>query len=306
MSDQSSFSSSSNPSSSSSSSSLSMSSVPFPLSFHSSSFSSRSTSALEAVIDAALLLSPYDSMEYAVRVNHDQQLQHEMLMQQQQLQQHGGGGAESLSGIDPELMKRLLVQYHEKATKARGQKKSKRVRSPKENKHGRWSPEEDMRLAEIVPKVGVHSWVEIAGMLTIAMNKNHGQDLHGPQRSCKQCRQRWTNFLDPSVRHTQWTKEEDEKIMEMVKQFGHKWSDISRQLNGRSELLVKNRWYSSVRKIAELEGGLLVPMEGTNYALLGDNIGNEDDGDAVEGDEDEEEEEEIEPSDRASKTRKQN
>jgi hypothetical protein len=85
MSDQSSFSSSSNPSSSSSSSSLSTSSVPFPLSFHSSSFSSRSTSALEAVIDAALLLSPYDSMEYAVRVNHDQQLQHEMLMQQQQL-----------------------------------------------------------------------------------------------------------------------------------------------------------------------------------------------------------------------------
>jgi len=291
----------------SSSSSLSMSSVPFPLSIHSSS--SRSTSALEAVIDAALLLSPYDSMEYAVRVNHDQQLQQEMLMQQQQLQQHGGGGAESLSGIDPELMKRLLVQYHEKATKARGQKKSKRVRSTKENKHGRWSPEEDMRLAEIVPKVGVHSWVEIAGMLTDSMNKNHGQDLHGPKRSCKQCRQRWTNFLDPSVRHTQWTKEEDEKIMEMVKQFGHKWSDISRQLNGRSELLVKNRWYSSVRKIAELEGGLLVPIEGTNYALLSDNIGNEDDGDAVEGeegDEDEEEEEEFEPSVRASKTRKQN
>ena len=145
----------------------------------------------------------------------------------------------------------MLFQYQYKPTGIRGNRKPKRERSPqKESKHGRWSSEEDIRLSEIIPRLGTQSWVDIAKELVDAMKTHHGQDPKGPQRTCKQCRQRWTNFLDPTVRRAQWTKEEDDKILEMVKLYGHKWSDISRQLSGRSEALVKNRWYSSVRKLA--------------------------------------------------------
>jgi myb proto-oncogene protein len=236
----------------------------------SSTYPRRTTSALEAVIDAALLLDPHDSMEYAAQLT-QQELQDEILLQQQhqqlrrQLHQQQGeraveaedndGNEDAGEAMPPaarvESDPQMLFQYQYKPTGIRGPKRSKRDRSPhKESKHGRWSTEEDMRLSEIIPRLGTQSWVDIAKELVDSMKKNHGQDPKGPQRTCKQCRQRWTNFLDPSVRRAQWTKEEDDKILEMVKLYGHKWSDISRQLNGRSEALVKNRWYSSVRKLA--------------------------------------------------------
>ena len=241
----------------------------------SSSFPRRSTSALEAVIDAALLLDPHDSMEYAVQITHQEQLQQEILLQQQQqlrrhLQQQRGGSSSASGGgggedEDEEAMPinesdtHMLFQYAYKPTGIRGNRKPKRERSPqKESKHGRWSSEEDIRLSEIIPRLGTQSWVDIAKELVDAMKTHHGQDPKGPQRTCKQCRQRWTNFLDPTVRRAHWTKEEDDKILEMVKLYGHKWSDISRQLNGRSEALVKNRWYSSVRKLAGINPGDLM------------------------------------------------
>ena len=69
-----------------------------------------------------------------------------------------------------------------------------------------------------------------------------------PGRVGKQCRERWFNHLDPSVKKGEWTPEEDDIVFEMQKQRGNKWSEIARLVPGRSENAVKNRWNSSARK----------------------------------------------------------
>ena len=63
-----------------------------------------------------------------------------------------------------------------------------------------------------------------------------------------QCRERWFNHLAPSVKKGEWTEEEDRLIMAAVKKHGTKWSVIVKDLPGRSDNAIKNRYYSAVRK----------------------------------------------------------
>lgn len=61
-------------------------------------------------------------------------------------------------------------------------------------------------------------------------------------RSCKQCRERWINHLDPTVKKGDWTLEEDEILLRVGKQFPSKWAKIARHIQGRTENTVKVRW----------------------------------------------------------------
>ena len=47
-----------------------------------------------------------------------------------------------------------------------------------------------------------------------------------------------------------WTEEEDRSLFKLYKTFGSKWSAIAKELEGRSENEVKNRFYSTLRRIA--------------------------------------------------------
>ena len=68
------------------------------------------------------------------------------------------------------------------------------------------------------------------------------------QRSAKQCRERWTLSLDPSISTAPWTAVEDTKLMEAQAKLGNKWSKISSLLKGRTENNVKNRFNSLKRR----------------------------------------------------------
>jgi hypothetical protein len=98
-----------------------------------------------------------------------------------------------------------------------------------------WTVPEDAQLRDLVKLHGEHSWTKIAESL--------------PGRVGKQCRDRWTNHLSPQLDKNKWTPELDAVLFDAVERMGKQWAEISRTvLPGRSDLSIKNRYYSTERK----------------------------------------------------------
>ena len=100
---------------------------------------------------------------------------------------------------------------------------------------GPWSTNEDKLLREWVEQEGATKWSACASRI--------------PGRSGKQCRERWHNTLNPDVKKGEWTPEEDKVIFELQGSIGPKWTEIAKHLPGRTENSIKNRFYSTVRRM---------------------------------------------------------
>ena len=70
-----------------------------------------------------------------------------------------------------------------------------------------------------------------------------------------QCRQRWHELKSPTAKvfvdngPGNWSEKEDWQVATLNHSFGKKWTDIARKMPGRTDLMVKNRFYSCLRKI---------------------------------------------------------
>jgi hypothetical protein len=82
-----------------------------------------------------------------------------------------------------------------------------------------------------------------------------------PGRTSKQCRERWNNYLDPTLVHTAFTEEEDKLILSLHQEYGSKWAMISRQLSGRTENSVKLRFHTLQKKL--LSNPIALPIFST-------------------------------------------
>ena len=97
-----------------------------------------------------------------------------------------------------------------------------------------FSPEEDKLLTDLVSKFGSKKWSIIA--------------QYFKYRTARQCRERYNNYLAPTVFKGQWLKEEDDLLYEKYKEIGPKWSKMKVFFNNRSPNLLKNRWKYFVSK----------------------------------------------------------
>ena len=70
---------------------------------------------------------------------------------------------------------------------------------------------------------------------------------HIEGRTAKQCRERWCNHLDPSIKRGNWTAQEDRHLLAQQSKLGNKWAKISATMDGRTENAVKIRWKSLQR-----------------------------------------------------------
>lgn len=99
-----------------------------------------------------------------------------------------------------------------------------------ESKHSKrkFSPEEDEKLTFIVSQYGESNWKRIAEQMGT--------------RNCRQCRERWKNYLSPKVCKEPWTHAEDQLLQEKYKELGSQWSVIAKYFPSRTDVNIKNRW----------------------------------------------------------------
>jgi pre-mRNA-splicing factor CDC5/CEF1 len=80
-------------------------------------------------------------------------------------------------------------------------------------KGGVWKNTEDEILKAAVSKYGMNQWARISSLLV--------------RKTPKQCKARWYEWLDPSIKKTEWSKEEDEKLLHLAKLMPTQWRTIS-------------------------------------------------------------------------------
>lgn len=76
-----------------------------------------------------------------------------------------------------------------------------------------WKNTEDEILKVAVMKYGKNQWARISSLLV--------------RKTPKQCKARWYEWLDPSIRKTEWSKEEDEKLLHLAKVMPTQWRSIA-------------------------------------------------------------------------------
>lgn len=111
----------------------------------------------------------------------------------------------------------------------------------------RWQPQEDRLLMQVVEdwkreknQENIISWVQIAERV--------------PNRTPKQCRERYKGALDPHLNRRPFSAAERTSLVGFILQHGKAWSRIADALGtGRSELMIRNFYYAR-KRAAERQG----------------------------------------------------
>jgi hypothetical protein len=86
-----------------------------------------------------------------------------------------------------------------------------------------WTSPEDNRLLAGIHKFGTENWLAVAKFV-------------GQSRTRSQCSQRWKRCLDPQLKKSHWLPDEENKLIETVRELGPKsWTLVAGRMEGRSD-----------------------------------------------------------------------
>lgn len=105
---------------------------------------------------------------------------------------------------------------------------------PQQSIRHKFTKAEDELLKSLVEKHGESNWITISAAMKT--------------RSPRQCRERYKNYLSPKIQNGPWTPEEEQLLIEKVKELGQRWSNIALYFEPRSDVNVKNHWSAMVNR----------------------------------------------------------
>lgn len=91
-----------------------------------------------------------------------------------------------------------------------------------------FTEEEDEQINSLVARLPENSWQTISDILGT--------------KTAKQCRDRWVNYINPSLKHDCWTIDEEILLLELFEEFGSSWSTIDRLMPNRSRNDIRYKW----------------------------------------------------------------
>jgi hypothetical protein len=91
----------------------------------------------------------------------------------------------------------------------------------------KFSPDEDEQIARLVDKYGAKNWDQIAAEL-------------GTDRTKRQLRERWNQYLNPDL-EPGYTQEEDDLLCRLVDEHGRQWAKIASLIQRKSSISTRNR-----------------------------------------------------------------
>lgn len=125
------------------------------------------------------------------------------------------------------LFEQILQQDEIIFDKTSGGKNQSSIHSQKK-KRVFFTKEEDEKLKELVNKYGTRKWSLISSLMN--------------NRTSRQCRDRYFNYLFPGCFKGEWSNDQDNLLVNLYMQYGPKWSFFSKNFPGRTPNSLKNRW----------------------------------------------------------------
>ncbi|KAF2204843.1 hypothetical protein GQ43DRAFT_437538 [Delitschia confertaspora ATCC 74209] len=107
-------------------------------------------------------------------------------------------------------------------------------------KIGQWSNVEDEVLKAAISKYGLNQWARVSSLLA--------------KKTAKQCKARWQEWLDPSIKKVEWSREDDEKLLTMAKLLPTQWRTIA-PLVGRTATQCLERYQKLLDEQEAKESG---------------------------------------------------
>jgi hypothetical protein len=98
-----------------------------------------------------------------------------------------------------------------------------------------WSRAEDTRLLAGIHRFGLEGWSSIA-------------EFVGGNRTRAQCAQRWARGLNPRLLKTDWTYQDEEQLLALIREYGtKKWTRIAGVVGNRSDVQCRYHFLQMIR-----------------------------------------------------------